>query len=411
MTSDANRPNIIAIPSEETLRLKALYDYHILETLPDNRYDEIADLAASILNARSAMINLIYEDIQWAKSLHVLTDELRTLPRKESVCQHTIKTNHVLEIPDLTKDSRTKDLPFVKGKPYLKYYLGAPLITPEGYTIGALCVLDDKPRYTSQSKKNQLSVLANQVISLMELRKQNIELQKHNEFQNKLMKILSHDLRSPLNGIIGLTELLLATSVTKNNEEHSMLNNILLSSKKLNQMINDILSYTHLGDQEFTLHKEKANIEEIAEDIIELYKPSALLKQIDLRFFVDNFSENVFIDIEKFEQIIGNLVSNAIKFTPQKGTVRCSISVENKNHIDYLKVTVKDTGIGMGKTFVEGLIAGKKVQHMEGTEGEKSSGVGMSIIQSFTKLHGGHFDIESTPNKGTSFHVFIPLNV
>lgn len=394
----------------ETERLQALYEYKILETLPEKEFDEITSLAGDILNAKTAKINLLYEDIQWSKSIFDVSGDvsLNNLPRKKSVCQYTIQTPKVLEIPDLTKDERTKSLPYVKREPFYRYYLGAPLITPDGHAIGALCVLDNEPRYSSQRKKNQLVTLASQVMNLMEIHKQNLILQKHNESQKKLMKILSHDLRSPLNGIIGLSELLITLSDDNNSEQRSMLKNILLSSKKLNQMVNDILNYSFIEEGGFALHKKETNIREIAEDIIELHKPSAQLKEIQLTLNIDSISEPVMIDPEKFEQIMGNLVSNAIKFTETGGAVICSISPNHFKQKSGIQLTVEDNGIGMNQDEVDRLLNSKKLRHQTGTSGEKGSGLGFPIIREFTKLHNGEIEIESEPGKGTTITIYLP---
>ena len=203
----------------ERERLKELKQYQILETAPEISFDEITQLAASITDAPKAMINLIYKDEQWSKSILGLSENLQRLPRSKSICQYTIHESTVFEIPDLLNDSRTKDLPYVKGGSQLRYYLGAPLRTPNGHTIGALCVLDYEPRKATEKEKKNIVVLANQVMAQLELRKKNLELNKHNQFQTDLMKILSHDMRSPLNGIIGIGELLLNLDLTAQNEE------------------------------------------------------------------------------------------------------------------------------------------------------------------------------------------------
>lgn len=393
----------------ETERLRELKQYQILETAPDISFDEITQLAASILNAPKAMINLIYKDEQWSKSMLGLSEEMRKIPSDTSVCQYTIHETTTFEIPDLQKDKRTKDFPYVKGKPYLRYYLGAPLRTSNGYGIGALCVLDHKPRRASKKEKHQLIVLANQVMAQLELRRKNLELEEHNNFQSDLMKILSHDMRSPLNGIIGIGELLLNMNSFQDDEEtRELLLNLKYSSEQLNELISDILNYTVIGGKGFKLDRKRTQIDEIVTNMQKLYKSAADLKNIELRFTTENLEESVKIDAEKFKQIFGNLVSNAIKFTPDGGLV--SSTIRHDTTSDNLILTVKDNGVGMDEETIQKFIKGESPSTTDGTEGEKGTGLGTTIIHKFTQLHKGMLHVDSTPGEETSVSVSIPLS-
>ena len=392
----------------EQERLKELKQYQILETAPDISFDEITELASSITNMPRAMINLLYEDIQWSKSIHGLSENIRKLPRDKSVCQYTIFENETLEITDLQKDERTRNFPFVNGKPFLRYYLGAPLITPKGYGIGSLCVLDYKPRKASEEEKKNLTVLASQVMTQLELRKKNLELEKHNQFQSDLMKILSHDLRSPLNGIIGIGELLLnLESLEKDEEVRELLLNLKYSSEQLNQLISDILNYTLIGQNGFQLERKETHIDEIVINMKKLYTSTADLKNITLTFDKVNINSAVHIDAEKFKQIFGNLLSNAIKFTPDGGQINSVISLDSTSNT--LVLTVKDNGIGMSDETIREILSGNKPDTTESTDGEKGTGLGTTIIHKFTKLHNGSLNISSSPGDGTTVTVNIPL--
>lgn len=392
----------------ERERLQELKQYQILETAPDISFDEITRLASFITDTPRAMINLIYKDVQWSKSILGLSDNLRKLPRDMSICQYTIYKNETLEITDLQQDERTKDFPYVKGKPFLRYYLGAPLITPRGYGIGSLCVLDFKPRKASEEEKKNLTVLANQVMAQLELRKNNLELEKNNRFQTDLMKILSHDMRSPLNGIIGIAELLLNMDMPdKDKEVQELLLNLKDSSEQLNQLISDILNYTLIGQNGFKLNRKETHIDEIVLNMKKLYKSTADLKNIDLKFETSGIERKVIIDTEKFKQIFGNLLSNAIKFTPEGGQIKSTIGLDSTSNT--LILTVKDNGIGMNDETIREIFSGNYHDTTDGTDGEKGTGLGTTIISRFTKLHNGHLHVNSSPGEGTSVTVSIPL--
>lgn len=393
----------------ENDRLGALRAYNIIGTEPETEFDELTHLAASICSAPISKINLVYKDKQWAKSLYGLDESHRTIPLNRSISQYAIQEDSIFEIPNLSKDSRFKDLPFVKGEPFLKYYLAAQLVTPDGYKIGTLCVQDYREQQMPDKKKKQLKILAHQVIAHLELRKHNIELANLNRHNVALMKILSHDLRSPLSGIIGMSGLLKEMIPPEDEETIEMVSILNQSAQQLNQLINDILNYTVIESKGFTLHAKEADIQSVVNNLKQLYMPSARLKNIELNFNVDTFEDSIQIDQEKFEQIFGNLLSNAIKFTKSGGKIESSLIVKTIDGIKNLVLTVSDNGIGMEKDALESLFTQDMRNNKQGTSGEKSTGLGLSIIKHFTELHNGHINVDSTPEKGTRFTISLPI--
>lgn len=388
----------------ERNRIGALQAYNIINANLKSEFDKIAQLAAAICEAPVAKINLLNNEIQWTKSDHEPPKMVRSIPGEKSICQYTMKQKSILEIPDLSTDPRFKDASYVNGEPFYKYYLGTQLKNPEGDIIGALCILDYKERHLSKSKKKEVQILADQVITSLELRKQNHQLTELNEQKNSLMKILSHDLRSPLSGIIGMSELLEELVAVDNNEAMEMASLINQSAKQLNQLIDDILNYTIIESKGFSLNPAETNVHSIVDNMERLYMPSAKFKKITLNFDVD-LDRKIWLDDKKFEQIFGNLLSNAIKFTTKNGHVQSKIFEKNGN----LVLKVIDTGVGMKKELVKNLFKnGTKGQ--AGTSGEKGTGLGLNIIKHFTELHNGSVDVESTPGKGTSFTILLPLS-
>ncbi len=231
------------IPADlEKKRLGVLRSYSILDTEPEKEFDDLARLAAELCDAPIARVNLIDKDRQWAKAIHGMNEDSREVPRNTTVCQYTVRDMNVLEVQNLTQDDRFKDFSYVKGEPYLKYYLGAPLLNSEGYAIGALCVLDYRERKMPDEQIEQLKIIASEVMARMELRKQNEELRELNEHKLKLMKMLSHDMRSPLNGIIGMSNMLSET--VEGDEEAEMIELLEQSAMQLNHMVDEILSYS-----------------------------------------------------------------------------------------------------------------------------------------------------------------------
>ncbi|MEO1446455.1 MAG: diguanylate cyclase, partial [Cyanobacteria bacterium J06635_11] len=167
-------------PAQETLRLAKLQDYNILDTLPESAYNEIVELVAHICQAPTALVSLIDANRQWFKA-KVGLEDITESPRDIAFCAHTIQNTALMVVEDTHESPLFRDNPLVTGPPYIRFYAGAPLLTPDGYALGSLCVIDYQPRQLSDSQLQALEVLSHQVISQMELRRQASQLQLSNE--------------------------------------------------------------------------------------------------------------------------------------------------------------------------------------------------------------------------------------
>jgi GAF domain-containing protein len=157
------------IPKNETKRLKVLWQYDVLDTVPEEIFDDLTDLAASICEAPFAMISLVDEDRQWFKSKTGVT--FRETSRDISFCAHAILQKELFIVPDTRKDVRFKSNPLVTGAQKIRFYAGAPLTSPDGCGLGTLCVLDKKPRQLRPEQKRALRILARHVMSQLEHRR------------------------------------------------------------------------------------------------------------------------------------------------------------------------------------------------------------------------------------------------
>jgi two-component system, NtrC family, sensor kinase len=154
--------------TDETARLASLQRYSILDSAPEKIYDDVTHLAAMICGAPISTITFIDNERQWFKSAVGL--QSRGGPREHSFCAHTIDTPITLIVRDAQEDPRFADNPLVTGEPGIRFYAGAPIITPEGNVLGTVCVIDTRPRTLTPIQITSLESLARHTMQLLETR-------------------------------------------------------------------------------------------------------------------------------------------------------------------------------------------------------------------------------------------------
>jgi PAS domain S-box-containing protein len=173
----------IPLPTNESDRLTALESYSIMDTLPEKEYDAITQLASYICGTPIALVSLLDKERQWFKS-SVGLGATQT-PREISFCQYAIMGEEVYEVTNALENKIFADNPLVTGNPDIRFYAGAPLTDSDGFNLGSLCVIDTVPRTLNDEQKNALKLLANQVVLLLQLRKNNEDLHTtQKEFKN-----------------------------------------------------------------------------------------------------------------------------------------------------------------------------------------------------------------------------------
>lgn len=391
------------IPENETDRLKELNDYQILDTAPEENFDEITQLATEICETPISLITLVDPERQWFKS-HRGLDQKET-PRQHAFCAHAINNpNQVLEVRDARLDKRFADNPLVIGDPNIIFYTGVPLVSPQGYALGTLCVIDHEPKILSATQLHALKVLANQVVKLFELQKANRKLkesqkklEKTNDELKQLNHVASHDLREPLRMISSFIGLLKRNySQTLNEEANKYIEIALDGSKRMNQLILDILDHSAVGKEGAS--KEQINLDKLIEDV----------KQ-NLHTQIDETKANIIVEVNlptltasKTDMIslFQNLISNAIKFKTKDKSPVIKISCHEKHNYWYF--TINDNGIGIAVTDH------KKIFGMFNRLHRKSdisgTGLGLAICEKIVMQHGGEIWVTSNLGQGSTFH-------
>ncbi|MFN4762365.1 GAF domain-containing sensor histidine kinase [Gillisia sp. Q332] len=367
-------------------------------------FQNLNQLAASIADTDISLVNLIDSYTQWTVS-HFGMDLIQ-MPREESVCQYTIKSENPLEIRRLDKDVRFKDKFFVSGNGNdldLKYYYGIPLTIESGENIGALCVLDKEEKKMTPEKIQQLKFIAAEIVEHLKLKKQlkikRLEVHEGLKTRNKL----AHDIRGPLAGIHGLSELALEDELTKI-EMISYFKMIGESSTQLLDLTEDILN---ANTSKKNPAAGKIRIKDLGDKIIQLYQPQAAYKNIVIEVDIPTKDEEMKVYMDSLLQIIGNLVSNAIKFTPTGGKVKLGLSKGIADDIENLEIRVEDSGSGFSAEKIKNILDGKGISSM-GTSGEIGFGLGLKLVKSMVEEMGGDFNISTIENSGGRLKMTVP---
>ncbi len=252
-------------------------------------------------------------------------------------------------------------------------------------------------RYFALNKK--------QIRELEEARQQAVHA---NKSKSEFLSNMSHDIRTPMNAIVGMTAIAQA-NIDNTKRVQDCLRKITTSSKHLLGLINDVLDMSKIESGKMILNVELVSLKEVMESIVSIVQPQVRAKQQKFDVFIhDITSENVLCDSVRFNQILLNLLSNAIKFTPEGGTIEMSLHEKpSEKGDDYVKVLlkVKDTGIGMTEEFLKHIFDSftredtKRVRKTEGT------GLGMTITKYIVDAMGGTIDIKSEPGVGTEFNI------
>lgn len=165
----------VAPTSLEVARVAALNRYAILDTEPEQSFDDLVTLAAYVCRAPIAMLSLVDDHRQWFKSK--VGVEIGETPRDISFCSRAIEQEDLFLVPDALEDPRFRDNPLVVNEPHIRFYAGAPLINEDGFALGTLCVVDRQPRELDESQKEALKSLRSLALAQIELR-QNLRLLK-----------------------------------------------------------------------------------------------------------------------------------------------------------------------------------------------------------------------------------------
>src|SRR5690606_11000901 len=236
------------------------------------------------------------------------------------------------------------------------------------------------------------------------------KLKELNESKDRLFSLISHDLRSPFNSLLGFSEILTTEYETLTNDEiKEYLNVIYESSKNLFSMTNNMLQFSRFQMGKFDFKPVELSLKKVIAGNINMLKGNAIKKQQILNIEIDSAPE-VFADEDMLNSVIQNLLSNAIKFTNKGGEIKIQTRLIYEGNVaTQVELRVEDSGVGIAEDQMDKIFK----EHMHstpGTEKEYGTGLGLLLVKEFVEINGGTISVKSKPGKGTTFSVILPAH-
>ncbi|HET7361305.1 MAG TPA: GAF domain-containing sensor histidine kinase [Salinimicrobium sp.] len=389
-------------PENEAHRIKALHNLAILDSHPEQEYDELTKLAAYICQTPVSLISLIGEEQNWFKSK--VGTEISGSPREYSHCAHAIlEPDMVMEIEDTRKDVRFADNPFTLAAEPVIFYSGVPLLNKKGLALGTLCVIDNIPRKLNDEQKNALKTLAKQVSLLFELRERNQYLKKVQtglKERNGLLKnfaaAVSHDMKMPLANIILTIDILKSKygkKLDKKGEEY--LQNLKQVSFALSDYISAILDHYESDTIASESNHEKFHIHDLLEGILDLLN---ITENAQINFPESNLE--LLCNKIALEQIFLNLINNSLKYNDKNEII---IDITCSEDPVFYQFEITDNGIGIPPEKQEEIFELFSTAAEADRKGKKGNGIGLSTVKKLVLNLGGDIEVSSEVGKGARF--------
>jgi signal transduction histidine kinase len=390
---------------DERARLDALARYDILDTSPEEAFDDLVALAAELCGAPVSLMTLVDSDRVFHKA--AAGADPGDVPREESFCTHAIAGDGLMVVPDTAADPRFAGNPNVTHGLGVRFYAGAPLVTPEGAAIGSLCVIDRHPRELTPDQERALRALSRAVVAQLELRRQNERLRALDRLKDELVAVVAHDLRTPLTSIRGYVDMLLAGDAGPLTEtQQRFLGVVDRNSGRLERLTGDLLLLARYEAGELELDLRPIDVAAVVRDAAEAARPAAEAVGIGLEVEIDDVP-SLRADRERLGQLLDNLVSNAVKFTPAGG--RIALALRRAPGGCGVAIEVADSGPGI-PADEQPLLFERFYRARGATEARvPGTGLGLAIAKTIADGHGGTIAVESREGDGATFRVTLPL--
>jgi signal transduction histidine kinase len=282
-----------------------------------------------------------------------------------------------------------------------------------GQVVGLLHVMEDVTemgRIDQQlaQQRNELRLLRDQLARQnLELAAANAELQRLDELKSQFVSIAAHELRTPLASVVGYVEILLEDVELLTQQQREFLEIIQSSSRRLLEITRNLLDIARIEAGRVDLVLQPVALDVLVEGIAAEFHPQLKAKDQHLTFRAPPDLPLALCDEARTTQIVGNLLSNASKYTPEGGGITVTVSPAAED--GFLRVSVADTGVGISADDQEKLFSRFFRAESAGLTGASGAGLGLHITRALVELHGGTIWLESEPGAGSTFHVTFPI--
>jgi len=397
-----------SLPADEAARLAALHDAQVLDTPPEEDFDDIALLASEICRTPMGLVSLVDENRQWFKA-KVGLDGMTEAPRDLSFCAYTIHGDELLEVPDARRDGRFADNPFVQAaeNPIL-FYAGAPVILDGTHAVGTVCVVDHVPRELTEPQRRALRSLARHASVQLELRRYARHageiadrLRQLDRMKDSFLSTVSHELRTPLSTIGGYLEMLLEGEFDAETSRR-FLAVMQRNSDRLLRLIEELLDVAKQNQEGVRLDLVELDLADVAYQVVAACRPLAEHREVKLT----NRTEQpmpVRGDARRLYQALNHLVVNAIKFTHAGGEISVESSTDGEPEL-----MITDTGVGIAEDDLPHVFdrfyrcVTAEVMAVQGP------GLGLAVVKSIIDAHHGSVHLDSEPGVGTRVRLTLP---
>ena len=391
---------------DDARRLKALQDYRVLDTPIEESFDNLVQLTSKIFRAPIALVSLVDQDRQWFKARIGL--EPRETPRAVSFCDHAIRANTTLVVPDATRDERFMSNSLVTGSPGIRFYCGVPLRTVEGEGMGTLCVIDREPRTISPADIATLEALGRQVEIELEIRRrfglleEALATQDGRQRSKELMaSMLVHDIRSPLTSILMLASFIQAADeVSRKN-----LMDLLEEVQRVRRMLTDVLDLCIHDVGDLHLRRMRFSFPPLAEKVAQRMVRMARSRNQALELELEDAPLMVNADPELLERVLDNLLANAIHHGPSNEPITLAVHAIGNGSV---RVEIRDRGNTIPPDRRGSIFQPFDHLQVASEPVHRGYGLGLAFCLLAIGAHGGEIGVSPNEGLGNCFHFEIP---
>lgn len=398
--------------SNEAARRLALTQYEVLFK-GDCAFDRVTALVARLFNVPVSVIGLVDVDCIRFPSRYGLETVKIGFASEFPVPAIPWSAPHIVENTEADTSVLTKML--AAEVPCMAFYAGAPLIMIDGFNLGVLWIIDQKPRVLNgkeiaslqdlaylivdrlESSLNSTKVLAELILNKAGARKTSLE-------QSETISNMSHELRTPLNAMLGFAQLMEMENPPPTSSQKTSIKHILESGWYLLSVIDQILYSATLEAGELSLIQTPISLPKILQECQTMIKSQAQKKSITLAFPQYERSIYVMADEIKLKQVLINLLSNAIKYNREAGNVTIEYS---QNDFGMIRISIHDTGVGLTQNQIDKLFQPFNRLGRE-TGLEEGTGIGLVVTKKLVEFMGGEIGIESVVGVGSTFWIELP---